>query len=510
MAQTQQSDDYGGYDITTPEDIYNQQQTQYDREQANGNATQRALSNIRAGVQGMFGGGPQMDHAKAVQNQMKAILGETSAQADPNEDPLTTQMRVARAMATQMAPIAPQVAMQANAQMVKLQQAQKQQGLLDARTSQENTLAQEGQLKLAQQKASANYVVFDSGPGDDKLPSMKQYGDPISMYKDDGTLDPDFHTNIAAAIKKAKEDGAANPLYLPADSYTNGKGMVADTRAKAQIDATNARLAAKQQAESVSDPNVLKANVANALLYGPTGMRNIPKEERDATLSYMTSQGLSPFDGVPAQAEIKALNANATAQGRREGNVAFLAASVPALGQNVLDTMDKVDRTRFPLLNHAIIIGKDASGSPEERAYSAAIQGYVNEYARVISGGQNITSDAARQQAHALLSKADNPEAVKATLKLLSGKELDAIKGAGPIALEMLRNPTNYPTATKISNLLGFNSLVGFGLDQRANGTAQQIPMSFASEAEAEQAFKDKKFQAGDKITVGGKPGTWQ
>jgi hypothetical protein len=474
MASQQQNQDT--YGIPDPNDLLSQQQEEYAQNMRNPNLMGRAITSAVGGLQNAAGGGPQMMQAQAVSARMKSIMADVSQSDNPDEDPLTRQLRMAKAMSTGLADVSPKAAAAANAQTVQIQQAQTQQRLLNSRTDQEQTLAEEGQLKLAQGKTNANYVVFDAGAGKDGIPSMKPFGEPISMYGSDGKLDPEFNQKLAKAMADAKAQGMQSPMYLQSDAYSNGKGTVADTRAKVQIDDTNAKIQAKAAASNATDPSVIAMNAGDYLLHGMAALARLPPEERDATRMFAAAHGLNPMDGIQAQAEIKQMNAAATATGRREGNVEFLAASVPKLGDNVLSTLDGVTRTRFPMINAGIIAGKDFSGDPGERAYSAAIQGYVNEYARVISGGTGVTSDEARRQANDLIRKADNPDAVKASLKILSGKELDAIKGAGPIAAELLRNPQNYPVSTKIMGALGMGHLTSLGADPNV----QQLPPSQA------------------------------
>ncbi len=471
--------DTGDYGAEDPQDILAQQANQYGKEQMSGNATDRAISNIRYGLQSAVGGGPQVQQARAVQDRMKQIIAQVQGTASDDEDPIQSQMRMASAMATGMADVSPKIAMMANDKMVKLQQASTQQKYLQAETADKTAQTQEAQLKTAQGKVASNYIVFDSGKDQTTgLPSMQSYGQPLSLYKPDGSIDPDFYTKLNKQMQDAKDQGANAPMYLPADAYQNGKGAVADTRAKVQL--AQAQLKAQQQAQADAaggsfDPDVLKAHVAFAL-QNPQYMRSIDPAERDAVLKTMVANGLSPLDGPAIQAEVKALNAAATQIGSRDGKTLFLESSIPKLGDTVLDTLNNVDRTRFPALNSIIIAGKDASGNAAERAYSTAIQSYVSEYARVISGGTGVTSDAARKDAQALLNKADSPEAIKSALSVMRDKELAAFQGAGPAALAMITNPEKYPHLNRLSGMLGFDSAHGFGLDPNAGVGSGENP----------------------------------
>jgi hypothetical protein len=115
-------------------------------------------------------------------------------------------------------------------------------------------------------------------------------------------------------------------------------------------------------------------------------------------------------------------------------------------------------------------------GNPDERKYAASIQSFVNEYARVISGGGSITSDAARNEAHALLSKADSPDAIKSVVKFLKTKELDAVNNAAPAALELINNPNRYPHIAKIAQALGYDGTAAFGVTPSAPAPIDSTP----------------------------------
>jgi hypothetical protein len=189
------------------------------------------------------------------------------------------------------------------------------------------------------------------------------------------------------------------------------------------------------------------------------------------------------------------MNAAASAIGQRDGKQAYLTSSIPALGDKVLDALDAVPRTRFSAINSMLAAGGNATGSPQEARYAASIQGFVNEYARVINGGTGVVSDQARQHAHDLLSTADSPERVKAVIDQLRNEELSSFTGAGQVALEMMVNPDKYKSAVRVSQALGFSALAG--VDPKVNGTPpQDSPAVQAGKA----AIAAKPMPAADKL----------
>src|SRR5882724_609549 len=107
MANAQQELD-DGYDTgPTPEDVETSESNQYNAEMQKGGSVQRNMANISRGVQIASGGGPQMAKAQNVQQRLQAILQDVNQGADPNEDPLTKQMRLAKAMSVGMIDVAP-------------------------------------------------------------------------------------------------------------------------------------------------------------------------------------------------------------------------------------------------------------------------------------------------------------------------------------------------------------------------------------------------------------------
>ena len=459
-----QSNDPTGYDYVSPDELLQQESDEYNKQIGNSRSAWDYNTTVaNRGAQIANGGGPAVQQAQRTQQRLKQIMQNVDASSPEDEDALKKSLRTALAISSGMADINPGMALQANQQALKAQQAITQQRSLNARSDYETSLGQLEQTKADAAKIGARYQIYDSGKDKDGLPSYKPYGEAISLYKPDGSIDTDFATKVSQAMDQAKKDGAQNPSYQTVDAFENGKGSVADMRNRTVLEAAEKKAAAKAAASTFGDPAVLRPAVAEVLM-NPSLLRSIPQDSRAPLLAYMTAHDLSPFDGIPAQAEAKALNAAATAVGRRDGVTAFLSGSVPKLGDNVIEALDGVDRTRFPIINAGIIAGKNTVGDPGERKYAASIQSFVNEYARVISGGGAITSDAARNEAHALLSKSDSPAAIKATVEFLKTKELDAVKTAAPAALELINNPNRYPHITKLSQALGYDGLASFGV----------------------------------------------
>lgn len=101
-------------------------------------------------------------------------------------------------------------------------------------------------------------------------------------------------------------------------------------------------------------------------------------------------------------------------------------------GDLALSLADKTDRTGSPIVNKWIQAGqKSVTGDPDIKAFNAANETFVNEYAKIMSGsmGNTPVSDSARAHAHEMLSTIDSPEAYKAVHSVLRQEMGNRISG---------------------------------------------------------------------------------
>jgi hypothetical protein len=228
MAQEQ--DDTFGYD--DPSSILQRQQDQYDQAQYRATPMQRASNAGLYGVQNLFGGGPAVTHARQVQTQLQDIMSQANAGADPNEDPITAQMRQARAISQGMIGVDPTMALRAQDQLVRLSQARQQQSLLNLKTQEaQQTLQQETRKNtIAQNTPQTLYMAEDQG--------TDKYGMPLG-YK---------------GIKSYDLTDSSTPAAMRADlaaAEANGQKVVPMTSeqlANHQIDVSRAAGIARIQA----------------------------------------------------------------------------------------------------------------------------------------------------------------------------------------------------------------------------------------------------------------------
>lgn len=398
-------------------------------------------------------GDPRVVQAKKISSAMQQIIQQSSDGADPDEDPMSKQLRLSQAVAAGMAGISPAIALKANMQAVALQEAQNQQRLLTQQGDYSAANTEALKAKTDAEKLNANYVTYGTIKGKDGLPVYKTVGDPVALYNSDGSRNPDFNKQLQANIAAAKAQGMDSPQFNTVDKFQNAKDNQAMIRAQAQANAADKKASGGM--------GLTNAAVANSLVMGvvaPNMITRMSREDKEAMMNFAASKGISGIDIAAAQSQMKALNSAAVAQGTRVGNIQVMEQSIGGKGglaDQVLDSLDKVDRTRFPAINAGIIAGKQAVGSPEEARYHVAMQGLITEYARVISGAQGITSDDARHSAEDILRRSNSPEAIKAAIDQIKNGELKAIQNGSDQAIELIAHPERYGAIVRLQMKAG-------------------------------------------------------
>jgi hypothetical protein len=91
----------------------------------------------------------------------------------------------------------------------------------------------------------------------------------------------------------------------------------------------------------------------------------------------------------------------------------------------------KMDRTGIPLINAGIQAWRTGTGSPEATQFAAANETFVNEYAKIMSGGMGNgpVTDSARNKAHTLLTTSMTPQQYEGNVKLLQTEMQNRMKG---------------------------------------------------------------------------------
>jgi hypothetical protein len=295
MAQEQ--DDTFGYD--DPSSILQRQQDQYDQAQYRATPMQRASNAGLYGVQNLFGGGPAVAHANAVRTQLQTIMAQANEGADPNEDPITAQMRQARAISTGMLGVDPTIALRAQDQLVRLSQARQQQSILNLKTQEaQQTLQQETRKNtIAGNTPQTLQLVQDQGTDEHGLPMGYKA---IKTYD---LTDPNAGAMARADIQAASDAGS--PLIpMTSEQLANSKVQVAATNAQARyqtgMEAAMARIQTAQMAgekkgQATGNQLMMQNRIMSAADLGSASLTNIASLPFGTRSGYFGTQyGSSP------------------------------------------------------------------------------------------------------------------------------------------------------------------------------------------------------------------------
>lgn len=293
-----------GFDIgPTPDDIAAQEQSQYNKEITTGGSVQRNMANISRGMQIATGGGPQMRQAQNVQQRLQSILADVNDSADPDEDPLTKQLRIAKAMSTGMVDVNPKLALQANQRAQQIQQAQTQQKVLSLKMTQEQQAIDQQDYNSRVKKITGQ-IVFATKNDDG---GMDAYGvvDPT---------DPDYQSKVAELQNRAQQEGK-QVMPMTSDSFINGKNAMAvlqaqrtaqqnDTKMKIAEMQSNERwqaamLQAQNKGQQLSGNQAMMSNrIMSAADLGSQSLQNIMETPLGGSAGGMFGIGSSPGKSV--------------------------------------------------------------------------------------------------------------------------------------------------------------------------------------------------------------------
>jgi hypothetical protein len=302
MAQSNLTDD--GIDPgPTPDDVAASEANTYNQEMQRGGSVQRNMANISRGMQLATGGGPQMHQAQNVQQRLQSILSDVNQGADPNEDPLTKQMRIAKALSVGMIDVAPQIALQANQQAQKIGQAQQQQKLLSAQTQQAQANLDQSQFKDRVAQVTGQIVFAKKGTDGG-----------LEAYDTVNPADPDYQTKIASIQAQAAKDGV-QVVPMTSDSFINGRQAVAQTNAQAKQYASDQSMQARMYASDQSfqaalmrsqqagqgfsgNQAMMAKRIMGSVVLGAGAMTNIAELPFGATAGNFFGMGAAPGESA--------------------------------------------------------------------------------------------------------------------------------------------------------------------------------------------------------------------
>ena len=158
---------------------------------------------------------------------------------------------------------------------------------------------------------------------------------------------------------------------------------------------------------------------------------------RETIAQVAEGRGLSGADIAAKQSEFMGMNAAQRALGTRQANFGLAKSEAYEMADLVTETSEAVSRTQFMPINKALNAYNTNTGSTEIREFGAALNSFINAYARAISPvGTPTVSD--KDHARAMLSTADSHEQVVAIMGQLK-KEMDAAGRAPGIVKKEIR-----------------------------------------------------------------------
>lgn len=268
-------------------------------------------------------------------------------------------------------------------------------------------------------------------------------------FSPDG-VNPDIGAMSAAGIRVPEGYRPVNPL-MQQRAQVNQDRIINNIFRAAQLDEQRKRTrileerqkaadrAAKDKDTSITDEalndmadQALKGDksVFTNLGRGAQGAKNV-LALRQRISERARAAGMSPADVVAAQADLNALNSGMRSVGTRQANFGIAKAEADKMADLVVEASFKVPRTDYRPINYVLNAYESNTGGVEIRNFGAAINSFINAYARAISP---IGVPAQREKDHAreMLSRADSHDQVVGIINQLH-LEMQAA-GAAPAA----------------------------------------------------------------------------
>lgn len=218
-------------------------------------------------------------------------------------------------------------------------------------------------------------------------------------------------------------------------------------------------------------------SVATGLGYGNVGAGN-RAALRESIARKAKEAGLSGADIASRLIEYQGIAQSERTAGQRSAQVQLAASEANKMADIVLQKSQDFSRTSFQPINKVLATVEKGGGGTAVRGYAAAINSFINAYARAIAPtGVATVSD--KDHAREILSLADSQEQLDEIVGVMR-QEMGAALAAPKEVRGSLRG--------EVAN--------------RDDGAVRE----FASEAEAAKAG----LKPGTRIKIGGRMGTWQ
>lgn len=156
---------------------------------------------------------------------------------------------------------------------------------------------------------------------------------------------------------------------------------------------------------------------------------------QDVVTQKMADAGMTGADIAKANAEFFGQAAGERTLGTRTANVEMAVNEAANMADMVTQTSREVPRTSFIPANKAILSYEKNTGDPKVVAFGAALNSFVNAYARAISPSGTPT-DSDKSHAREVLDTAQSQEQIDAAIKQLKAEMEAARKAPGQVRQE--------------------------------------------------------------------------
>jgi hypothetical protein len=330
---------------------------------------------------------PTMQHAQQVQNSLQAILA--SNQPEEGEDPLDAQMRQAKAVATGMLRVDPQVAMRADQQTLRLQNAKVQQAQLTAETAAYNAKTQQANVDMA----TDPMVMVKPGKDAFGLPTASVVGNSVPITDEKGGIRTGWSSDVSSELQKNPGTQAMRQSqYLDLiEKMNEGRNITAYARAQAQLQQFNANTMSPDAIHAYNDQVV--AGLAPVMKL-PSGSSRSPAQTTNYNNAVLDLQqrGVDPgsLDDTAFKNNISQLNAF------NHGQQADVVRSLNTAVQHaklLKDYFTAQQNNDTPALNWIENKWADLKGQPIPKTVDAMKQFVSDEWVKGIVGQRPALAD---------------------------------------------------------------------------------------------------------------------
>lgn len=221
---------------------------------------------------------------------------------------------------------------------------------------------------------------------------------------------------------------------VPAPPRTPGPGSVHDTPnglVRIGDDNTVTPLGVKgyhppptQNVTGGLEPDAVDYTATQYRILGPSGIpTRIGEADKTRILNTAAKQakalGQSPAQAVQKQAAYKADASSLTKMTNMAASAEAFETKANAQAELVRSLSSKVGRTDWPLVNGALLTGKELTGDTDAHLFANGLLTFTNEYAKIMEGATGSSagsSVSARQDATKLISKALKDDTIDKTL----------------------------------------------------------------------------------------------